>query len=100
HTRLSRDWSADVCSSDLHGVQPFEVGEHLFVAYVRGLLPQLAPEHTLEHQGQKTDHDVPADAGLRPVKHRPQLKGGLERTEGARSEERRAGKGGEALEGE
>src|SRR5690606_12703232 len=31
----------------------------------------------------KTDHDVPADAGLRPVKHRPQLKGGLERTEGA-----------------
>src|SRR5690606_40680054 len=32
HTRFSRDWSSDVCSSDLHKVSGLELGNWLAVA--------------------------------------------------------------------
>src|SRR2546422_7865475 len=50
HTRCSRDWSSDVCSSDLR--HPGEAGRRAIVnfaerVYLEGFLRGLAPEPTL-----------------------------------------------------
>src|SRR5216684_8985900 len=50
HTRCSRDWSSDVCSSDLGGrIKPAEINAR-FVAYrdAPGLPRELSP-HSLRH---------------------------------------------------
>src|SRR5690606_40396499 len=52
HTRFSRDWSSDVCSSDLAKIQPGHqfmqfpagAGKHLVVALASALLGEAAPQ--------------------------------------------------------
>src|SRR5256884_2709620 len=76
HTRCSRDWSSDVCSSDLHTTERREVPE-------ADLEVRRQP---LEVLGQQLHREV-----VRRLHRRPDDAVGLVRTD-ERSEERRVGK--------
>src|SRR5690606_40064116 len=92
HTRFSRDWSSDVCSSDLEDLLPY---------LVRRLLENGANSSLVN---RISDEDVPSEdlvrdpieivEGYQSIPH-PQipLPGDLYRSQGVRSEERRVGKG-------
>src|SRR5690606_39305437 len=81
HTRFSRDWSSDVCSSDLHAVAV----ESPAVEEVG----RLAPAGQGVHAVAETAGDQVAGAFFPVV-----LAGLGQRGEGERSEERRVGKEG------
>src|SRR3712207_8253034 len=75
HTRYWRDWSSDVCSSDLKQVAPFEVS----VACYPEVHPQATcPEADLDNLARKVD--AGADRAISQFFFSP------------RSEERRVGK--------
>src|SRR5690606_39601422 len=91
HTRFSRDWSSDVCSSDLVGV----------VARDRGVLVRLGVDALVlvlvvggPALGDRpaVDQDRAALAGELRVAHALVVGAGVE-VVGLRSEERRVGKG-------
>src|SRR5690606_41888453 len=73
HTRFSRDWSSDVCSSDLEIVHPVEPAKGIRARFERGIEQQLpGPERRTEQRSDRGD--------------------GGELCRVARSEERRVGK--------
>src|SRR5690606_40327669 len=82
HTRFSRDWSSDVCSSDLHRLR---------------VLEQVDPPRLLQEQAARNKravHQRPGivgKPGIKPGHQRPEID--LEHDED-RSEERRVGKEG------
>src|SRR3712207_8602927 len=79
HTRYWRDWSSDVCSSDLvHGEYHHAYCGHLLL-YPPGGLQPVGPGHAYVHQDQV---GLEAVAGLY----------GLQAVPDFRSEERRVGK--------
>src|SRR5206468_8447803 len=91
HTRSDRDWSSDVCSSDL----------------ARGLWSILGPEarDTLDNAPPAGEHAhsegslglyVATDGGVDVIGERPELPEASEQTAEIRSEERRVGKEGRA----
>src|SRR5690606_40395605 len=85
HTRFSRDWSSDVCSSDLHvGNQP-DVRAVLCLLHGRGFTAAGCVSHFMMFSGEKLNYPV-EQAHLMIVIH--SLGGG------GRSEERRVGKEG------
>src|SRR6266498_5044336 len=48
HTRCGRDWSSDVCSSDLERVAVMDHGKVIALGTPRELIASLAAEHVLE----------------------------------------------------
>src|SRR5690606_41006171 len=94
HTRFSRDWSSDVCSSDLVHVERIDVPNvtDVGVAHriVRGGADDLRPRGP-PHQQEGVWGELPNYLD-------PALRAGLERwpTGVSRSEERRVGKEGRA----
>src|SRR5690606_40993263 len=87
HTRFSRDWSSDVCSSDLIEQQ----NDALLVRVVPDLMVECVVEHEAQALLPMTDAVVDPDpAALRCLRH-------LEPEMGPRSEERRVGKERRAL---
>src|SRR5690606_40575347 len=83
HTRFSRDWSSDVCSSDLQWRLPERIYESVqFSHLARPSTAQAAPE--VKHLSAC----VAAGAAIAEA----WVKGGTPETFGDRSEERRVGK--------
>src|SRR5690606_40997773 len=92
HTRFSRDWSSDVCSSDLLRIGDAFRRERLHVA---GDLLGLAPLITGDEQRQRVasgpgGEELLPKASLVAFDHR------VRGVEDRRSEERRVGNGGSA----
>src|SRR5699024_12089267 len=81
HTRSKRDWSSDVCSSDLTCGQPHVVGRGAADLEREGDAHALG----LEALAQRCEGLLEALGGKRPL--------GLVEAHAARSEERRVGKG-------
>src|SRR5690606_40710178 len=89
HTRFSRDWSSDVCSSDLPGFEEF----------LDAMADPKHPEHdsVMTWYGRFFD---PTDIGLDAItarlakfaRRRAQGKAAFEKSRNRRSEERRVGK--------
>src|SRR5690606_41041837 len=91
HTRFSRDWSSDVCSSDLNGLIGYASGDH---GYVLNPAVDLGKGRVLYRQPQRVPHGPPLPI---PVGTPWQIQQLLGDGPGAlRSEERRVGKEGEA----
>src|SRR5690606_39316120 len=91
HTRFSRDWSSDVCSSDLQFVEAFltlpdvvPCTAVLVVLDLREVLPRLAG-NLVQVGGAFDEFGFVEDQA--PAQHATQVFAGL------RSEERRGGKG-------
>src|SRR5690606_39861141 len=90
HTRFSRDWSSDVCSSDLFVMAEFlqvSYGQVILWALIPALLYYLACFAAVHFEAKR--HGI---MGL-PRSELPKL-GNVMRERGHRSEERRVGKGG------
>src|SRR5690606_41186098 len=82
HTRFSRDWSSDVCSSDLSGG-----------SMIRPVCPVTHPAPR-QMPGRSNGEDMDAlIKSLRPNKPADAKPGELDPSEFMRSEERRVGKG-------
>src|SRR5690606_40532619 len=88
HTRFSRDWSSDVCSSDLHAMHVGDGGQHLGGAGADALADGAAFGEHVAAGGKLVALDDLAGAGLHG------LRTGLQDVQLAvvRSEERRVGK--------
>src|SRR5207253_3990842 len=85
HTRWPRDWSSDVCSSDLWLQMPAPVEEEM---EVRALIQQIAIEH-------RRRYGIPANrCGTAPPRYGGEPQAGSADYAGGsdRSEERRVGK--------
>src|SRR5690606_40598435 len=89
HTRFSRDWSSDVCSSDLV-VQP---GDRVLVTGP-GAMGQLSAQVAKASGGVVTLAGLPADAERLAVASELGIRTTTERPEEDRSEERRGEKEG------
>src|SRR5690606_40599223 len=90
HTRFSRDWSSDVCSSDLAGA----VGEQVLLLEAqleREALGALADEQRVVRAPQHLQRDGGGIADTFETGDRPGLVGRAVHDGGVRSEERRVG---------
>src|SRR5690606_41192115 len=95
HTRFSRDWSSDVCSSDLYAVPP--VVAHKWAAAAAELADQPGYAQAFMPNGRAPavgEHFRIPDAAY--TLRRIAASGGRDFYEGERSEERRVGKEGRA----
>src|SRR5690606_40250275 len=81
HTRFSRDWSSDVCSSDLALVGTLRMGaaDSFALTHLSALLARIASKHPAAHVELDVDFSANLDRKLRAA-------------ELDRSEERRVGK--------
>src|SRR5690606_39473846 len=84
HTRFSRDWSSDVCSSDLQNKAVFEAIDGLHHAIIENDLIKLQMQDVLSIENH--EHYVFLNTGS---PHHVQLEANLKE----RSEERRVGNG-------
>src|SRR5206468_9468608 len=95
HTRSDRDWSSDVCSSDLGKVY-IQTTRHLYCFGKKGNNPGLAPESEPEKWpapgAAKSLQIIPSEVTLRPGR----TASFHARSIDARSEERRVGKEGKS----
>src|SRR5690606_40062725 len=96
HTRFSRDWSSDVCSSDLPAREPSQVGAEpapaTAEAFVRQLLPSIGRDlHVAYDLIGPRGYTGTMDVFVRPGGFTVQ-----QRHLSHRSEERRVGKEGRA----
>src|SRR5690606_39723628 len=65
HTRFSRDWSSDVCSSDLgaSGTPAYEIGEELQAGRLAFFGMELDRENVIAGHRAGKGRAVPADSG-------------------------------------
>src|SRR5439155_14433602 len=93
HTRWPRDWSSDVCSSDLHGALYADLAD--LVAARDGIRGQVAKANPLLVDLAEEAENPPAPAELDEVVGRIKAAyARLDRYPDGRSEERRVGKEG------
>src|SRR5690606_40718376 len=95
HTRFSRDWSSDVCSSDLESshVAPFSRTESPPTLSSRRNLP---PTHSPKTPFGEKKHTRTQRVRAHSTPGESSHVATFSRTESPRSEERRVGKGGRA----
>src|SRR5699024_11649747 len=86
HTRSKRDWSSDVCSSDLVAAERLLVGQG---TRLRHALQRVDGLRGAEHHVVAVE--VPVDAGALAARG---VGGLLQQGQAVRSEERRVGRGG------
>src|SRR5690606_39781159 len=89
HTRFSRDWSSDVCSSDLSCAMNRRI---VVAAAILGLVAAL---FALLLYQRRSDAPNTATAERGSIDVTIQTVGSVQTPDAARSEERRVGKGGE-----
>src|SRR5690606_39431961 len=93
HTRFSRDWSSDVCSSDLK-VLPFRVTKRAYVLPEHKTAVLLKHGQVLDERCMNKCRDFQQYEFLLPLlKHICHCKTGIGTFIEERSEERRVGKG-------
>src|SRR5204862_1492017 len=91
HTRSLRDWSSDVCSSDLTAARLFPLPEYVTRILVRVRLEFIDHGHAVE-AGQRTTPSQVVDGA--PPSHSATRVEPADSLSCPRSEERRVGKGG------
>src|SRR5690606_41121296 len=83
HTRLSRDWSSDVCSSDLGrldaGVDIFNVSGAANTPDIVKKIRDIDPDVAILATGGKNEEDISRtiDAGANAISHTPPTTGEL-----------------------
>src|SRR5207302_7749822 len=88
HTRFSRDWSSDVCSSDLVASEKVTVVDH-------GTMPSKRGSINVDDEGSPTQHTTLIENGILKGYISDKLSArlmGIANTGNGRSEERRVGK--------
>src|SRR5699024_11694702 len=72
HTRSKRDWSSDVCSSDLHSASASDVSRICFQICVGAPAPYITPPQALliaEALSAAPTHTADANWGVEPIIH-------------------------------
>src|SRR5699024_12102753 len=95
HTRSKRDWSSDVCSSDLErDAMVAQLRHVLEFASMKHVTVHVIPEETAWHPGLEGAFSLLDFTAADPIVHLETRRSGLF----LRSEERRVGKEGESRE--